>query len=70
MKVYFEVDVLGDELTIAATANDVNEYSEAFDLRLKVVLPNGTHVPLYKYIDDPEEIERITQCAIRRIVPK
>jgi|LakMenEpi03Aug12_release.lakeMendotaPanAssembly.Ray.scaffolds.fasta_scaffold2029547_1 hypothetical protein len=64
MRVYFETDIYGQEVTIGATAADVNEYSEALDLRIRVILQDGRSFPLYKYVDDPDEIERITQACL------
>lgn len=64
MRVEFEIDVLGEELTVSARADDVNEYSEALNLRIKILKSDGSLVDLYKYVDDIEDIERITQAAL------
>lgn len=64
MRVYFETDVMGQELRITAFANDVNEYSETLGLRVSVILPDETLIPLHKYVGDTDEVERIEQAAI------
>ena len=64
MRVYFETDIHGKEVTVTAFANDVNEYSETLGLRVSVILPDESLIPLHKYVDDPEEIDRIEQAAM------
>lgn len=64
MRVYFETEIMGKEVTITARASDVNEYSEALNLRVSVVLPDDSLIPLHKYTDDFDDIERIEQAAL------
>lgn len=64
MIVSFDIDIMGRDVTIVASANDVNEYSEALNLRIKVSLPDGSLIPLHQFVDDIDEVERITQATL------
>lgn len=63
MRVYFETELLGEEVKVTALSQ--NDFRiEPDTIRVSIITKGNELIPLHKYIDDPDEIERITDAAI------